>query len=1034
MTDTQALRQLYLDYFAGHGHTVVKSAPLVPLGDPTLMFVNAGMVPFKDIFVGAEHSDFRRAVSCQKCMRVSGKHNDLEEVGRTARHHTFFEMLGNFSFGDYFKEEAIVMAWDLVSKQLGLDKSRLWITVFGGAEGLQPDHEARRLWQRISGLPAERIVDKGLKDNFWQMGDTGPCGPCTEVHFDQGGDTPVCDADFDSGRVMEIWNNVFMQFERQKDGTLRTLPAPSVDTGMGLERVAALTQGADSNYHSDAFTPLLETIAELCGRPYGRSGSEDDVSMRVIADHARAMAFAVADGVQPSNEGRGYVLRRIMRRAIRHGRRLGLEDIFLPRVCDTVVAQMGAAYAELGEAKSLIEKVVAGEETGFRRTLDTGLKMLGDTVAALRTQGRAVLPGDTVFKLYDTYGFPKDLTDVLAQESGMQVDDAGFETAMEAQRARSRGGEVGSAAVHAVYKELLMSLGKTLFVGDRHEDEPLQDRPGTWRLRQAANQSFLETKVQVAAVLADHSVQPQVQAPSTATAAVELEVVLQPTPFYGESGGQAGDAGVIIGDSGDPTLAQVLSTHKPLDGLTVCRIKLLKGTLRPGDSVWAGYDPLLRKQTRAHHSATHLLHGALRQVLGDHVKQAGSFVDSEHLRFDYAHFSAPTAEQLQQTEAQANSRIAVDAAVSIAEVTYDAAKALGAIALFGEKYGDRVRVITMGHSIELCGGTHVRRTSELDMLLIVQEQAVQSGVRRIEACVGAAARRLSRRTAGLLTVAARLLGGEEFDWQAQCDDAGPEAQAALGGLHKAYALHQTLQQSQPTSETSAAPKPSATPKSSPAPKTHASSSAEPVFSAAKFGVTPPQLPPQFAYAQARQLLDTWQGLVQLVNGRLADSEAIVQRFGKDSPTLCAVAALLQANRRMERRAADSLRGSRASQATGLAEQVRTVGTVKIICSTLEGADAGELRDVADALRNHLGSVVVALAGVPAEAGAGKVSLLVAVTPDLVTRLRAGELIRQMAPFIGGRGGGKPELAQAGGTDAQGIAAAFAHLAQLVEKA
>jgi alanyl-tRNA synthetase len=1015
MTHTQGLRQLYLDYFAGHGHTVVKSAPLVPLGDPTLMFVNAGMVPFKDIFVGAEHSDFRRAVSCQKCMRVSGKHNDLEEVGRTARHHTFFEMLGNFSFGDYFKEEAIVMAWDLVSKQLGLDQSKLWITVFGGAEGLEPDHEARRLWQRISGLPAERIVNKGLKDNFWQMGDTGPCGPCTEIHFDQGGNSPVCDADFDSGRVMEIWNNVFMQFERQKDGTLRNLPAPSVDTGMGLERVAALMQGADSNYHSDAFMPLLETIAELCAKPYGRSDSEDDVSMRVIADHARAMAFAVADGVQPSNEGRGYVLRRIMRRAIRHGRRLGLEDNFLPRVCDTVVAQMGAAYAELGEAKSLIEKVVAGEETGFRRTLDTGLKMLGDTVAALRTQGRAVLPGDTVFKLYDTYGFPKDLTDVLAQESGMQVDDAGFETAMAAQRARSRGGEVGSAAVHAVYKELLMSVGKTLFVGDHHEDEPLQERPGTWRLRQAANQSFLETKVQVAAVLCDHSVQPQLQAAGTASAA-EMEVVLQPTPLYGESGGQAGDAGVIIGDNEDSTLAQVLSTHKPLDGLTVCRIKLLKGTLRPGDSVWAGYDPLLRKQTRAHHSATHLLHGALRQVLGDHVKQAGSFVDSEHLRFDYAHFSAPTAEQLQQTEAEANARIGEDAAVSIAEIPYDAAKALGAIALFGEKYGDRVRVITMGHSIELCGGTHVRRTSELDMLLIVQEQAVQSGVRRLEACVGAAARRLSRKTAGLLAVAARLLGGETFDWQAQCADAGPEAQAVLGGLHKAYALHQTLQDGQP--------------------KAQALAPAEPAFSARKFGVTPPQLPPQFVYAQAREQLITWQGLVQLVNGRLADSEAIVQRFGKDSPTLCAVAELLQANRRLERRATDSLRGSRASQATMLAEQARTVGTTKIICSTLQGANAGELRDVADALRQQLGSVVVALAGVPAgaDAAAGKVSLLVAVTPDLVTRVRAGELIRQMAPFIGGRGGGKPELAQAGGTNAQGIDAAFAHLAQLVERA
>ena len=582
---TSELRSHFLDFFGQNGHTVVRSAPLIPANDPTLMFVNAGMVQFKDLFVGAETRDYTRATSAQKCMRVDGKHNDLEEVGRTARHHTLFEMLGNFSFGDYFKEEAITLAWQFLTKELEIDPSKLWVTVFGGGEGLEADHEARELWHKISGLPQDRILDMGMKDNFWSMGDTGPCGPCTEIHYDTGGDTAPTLDDFENGRVVEIWNNVFMQFERKSGGELINLPKPSVDTGMGLERLATLMQNENSNYHNDTFMPLIDLTSSLVGKAYTRSDKEDDVSMRVIADHARAAAFLVADGVRPLNAGRGYVMRRIMRRAIRHGNRLGFKDLFFHKICAEVVQGMGAAYPELRDAESLIEKVVELEETTFRRTLDSGLKILSKEIADLK--GAKVLEGKTVFKLYDTYGFPKDLTELIASEHDLEVDQDGFDRAMQAQKELSQGSAVGEQAVDSVYKELAQGIGEVEFVGYEHEDAPLDSREGTWRLREEGDSNFLEVETRIAALIVDSQ--------ATQEASVgKVEVVLNPTPFYGEAGGQIGDRGMIVTDSG--AKIEITECQKPVDKFTVCIGKVIEGAVTTGEQVWAGYEPKVREK------------------------------------------------------------------------------------------------------------------------------------------------------------------------------------------------------------------------------------------------------------------------------------------------------------------------------------------------------------------------------------------------------------------------------------------------------
>ena len=988
-TTAAQIRALFLNFFAGHGHSIVKSAPLIPPNDPTLMFTNAGMVQFKDVFVGAETRPYKRATSCQKCMRVSGKHNDLEEVGRTARHHTLFEMLGNFSFGDYFKEEAIVLAWKLIKDEMALDTNKIWITVFGGAEGLPADTEARALWRKVTSLPDSRIIDKGMKDNFWAMGDTGPCGPCTEIHMDQGQGTPSLE-DFDNGRVVEIWNNVFMQFDRQPGGALVPLPTPSVDTGMGLERLTALVQGQSSNYHSDLFLAILDRIAQVVGKPYQRSASEDDVSMRVIADHARATAFLVADGVQPSNEGRGYVMRRIMRRAIRHGKRLGLEDLFMPKIAAEVVQQMHGAYPELKEAASLIEKVAVTEEEGFRRTLASGLGLLSDAIAKVKKSGQSAIPGEVVFKLYDTYGFPKDLTEVIAEENTLAVDNAGFDVAMQEQKERSRGADVGQTAVAGVYKQLREQLGPNTFVGYPHENTLAPKRGKNWRL----TGDFLETEVRVVGVIQNHA--------SVAEAkSGKVEVILEPTPFYGESGGQVGDTGQLHTDAG--LVAKITDSQKPLDNFTVSQLELQQGTLRVGDTVWAGYPQRLRRNTRAHHSATHLLHGALRAVLGEHVKQAGSLVDPTHLRFDFSHFAAVTPAQMRAIEAHVNTRIANQHPVVLAELSYEEARTQGAIALFGEKYTERVRVITMGDSMELCGGTHAENTGELMMLLVTREQAVQSGVRRIEAEVGEAALASAKRThAYLQWVGATLHGAAQPMPETQDASVRPILEAA----HKAWTTHQqvtealTAQQLEPL-----------------------------VLPALEAGVAPWHEPVSYGYAA--QMRDTWHAVSYVAQARPNDVAAFVADPEHSEHRLAlALAALIQNNRDNEKLLATQLKGSRADEAQQLATQVQDVAGIPVLAAAVTGLDAAALRELADGVRSKLSSYVICLASHTAD---DKAALLVAVSKDLTSRLQAGSLARELAPLVGGRGGGKPELAQAGGPQASGIAAVLDKVRELAAK-
>jgi alanyl-tRNA synthetase len=980
------VRQLFLDFFAKNGHTIVKSAALIPANDPTLMFTNAGMVQFKDVFVGAETRAYKRACSSQKCMRVSGKHNDLEEVGRTARHHTFFEMLGNFSFGDYFKEEAIKLAWDLVTREVPLDKNRLWVTVFGGEAGIAPDTEARGLWRKISGLPDARILDKGMKDNFWAMGDVGPCGPCTEIHYDQGEGMPAAE-DFETGRVVEIWNNVFMQFERKKDGQMIRLPKPSVDTGMGLERLSAILQGKRSNYDSDLFRPLLERTAELIKKPYKGGNSEDEVSMRVIADHARATAFLVADGLQPANDGRGYVMRRIMRRAIRHGKRLGFEDLFLHEICAVVADSMGPVYPELKEAKTLITKVAETEERAFRRTLDTGLRILEEEIAETAKVGKKTLAGAAVFKLYDTYGFPKDLTEVIARERGFAVDDAGFDKAMTAQQERSRGSDVGDAAVASIYKTLLGSLGASEFIGYTHEDETVSARQGAWRTAKVNETTYLETECVVRAL---------VQGGKRVTEAQggEVEVVLSPTPFYGESGGQVGDQGLIEADGLE---LRVHDTLKPVEGLTVARGRILRGTIKTDLKVWAGYEPVARKEIRAHHSATHILHASLRKVLGDHVKQAGSLVDAHHLRFDYSHFEAPTPAQLALVEDEANRRVAEDAAVTTEVLTFDEAKKRGAMALFGEKYGDTVRMVTMGASIELCGGTHARRTRDIDLILITREEAVAAGVRRIEAEVGRAARERAQRSAAALSGSADILAGRS---PPRADDDQPILQAVAKLVRELDAAQREV--------TTLGGKP---------------------LELSLANLRAPTLGQKFDDKEARAVRDVWQALVQMTNARTNEVEEIARTHaGVDSAGILeAYARLSAANRDNARILQELTRAKLTNTAGDLLDQATTVGAVKVLATRVDGLDAKGLRDLGDKLRDRLGSGVLCLGAV----ADNRVNLLIVVTKDLTAHFQAGALVQELAPLIGGKGGGRPEMAQAGGANPDGLPQLFERLRQIL---
>ncbi len=878
------VREAFLSYFETRGHRRVASSSLVPFDDPSLLFTNAGMVQFKDVFTGRESRPYRRATSSQKCVRAGGKHNDLDNVGFTGRHHTFFEMLGNFSFGDYFKEDAVQFAWEFVTRDLGFSPDRLAATVFNGERGIPWDEEAARLWKRV-GVPESRIHRLGYRDNFWAMGDTGPCGPCSELHYFQGDDLPcaevaagraclgvACECD----RWVEFWNLVFMQFERkEKDSPLEPLPRPSIDTGAGLERMSAIVQGKRSNYDTDQFVPLLARAADLSRRTYGRDPA-DDASMRVIADHARTTAFLVSDGVQPSNEGRGYVLRRIMRRAIRHGSRLGLEEPFLHEVVKVVVQEMRGAYPELQENESFVLEATRHEEESFRRTLARGLRLIDEEMVQAR--GKKVLSGDVVFLLHDTHGFPWDLTQIIARERGFDVDLDRYEQLMDAQRQRGTFGGSGEKAVADLWPALQTRLGDTAFLGyegEGHEGE------GT-----------------VVALVKEGREVPELRAGEKG------QLVTDRTPFYGESGGQVGDTGRILGHGGKAE-AQVLDAKKPVPGLVVHEVQVASGTIRAGDMVQLSVDGQRRSAIRANHSATHLLHRALKIVLGDHVKQAGSVVAPDHLRFDYSHFSQPTASQLEQAEDLVNGWIRDNAGAETKVMALDEAKRAGAVALFGEKYGERVRVVSVHpQSTELCGGTHVRRTGDIGLFKITSEGGIASGVRRIVALTGSGALAWVREMEHEVRRAAELLR-----------------------------------------------------------------------------TSPKELARRVEATQKR-----------------------VKELEKEVETA-------------------SLRASATSGKDVLSE-AREVNGVKVLAQRVDPADAKAYRGLADQLRDKLRSGVVVVWGEKD----GKGMVLVGATKDIVARgFSAADAVREVAKVAGGSGGGKPDLAQAGGADPTLLGAAVEKL-------
>ncbi|MCM2265069.1 MAG: alanine--tRNA ligase [Desulfuromonadales bacterium] len=878
MTGSQ-IRQRFLDYFAQRGHVVVASSSLIPHNDPTLLFANAGMNQFKDCFLGMEDRGYYRAASSQKCVRAGGKHNDLENVGRTARHHTFFEMLGNFSFGDYFKKEAIAFAWEFLTVEMGLDKSRLYVSVY------TDDDEAADIWHQQEGVPRERIFRFGEKDNFWSMGDTGPCGPCTEIFYDNGPEvgcgSPNCTVGCDCDRYMEIWNNVFMQFDRQPDGRLVPLPKPAVDTGMGLERITTVMQGMTSNYDTDLLQGIIRFVEKLSGKRY-RDNDKDDVSMRVIADHIRAITFLICDGALPSNEGRGYVLRRIMRRAARHAKMLGFADPVLYRVVDAVRAVMGEAYPELGEREEYIKKVVRAEEERFAETLDRGLAILNEAVTGLKAQQQTVIPGETLFQLHDTYGFPTDLTADIVRVEGFTIDEAGFEACMERQRAQSREHWKGSGeeGIAEAYKNLHIQGVRSSFTG----------------YGKCSDYSVVTTLLAGGVPV------------TSAQTGDQVEVITEATPFYGASGGQAGDTGTI--SSGSAHLV-VLDTLRPFSDLIVHRTRVESGTLRTGEAVDLNVDTPNRLATARNHTATHLLQAALREVLGNHVKQAGSLVEPERLRFDFTHFAAMTTEELRRVEQLVNRFTMANAAVDSREMELAEAMGSGATALFGEKYGDRVRVVRVGEvSMELCGGTHVGAAGDIGLFKIVQETGIAAGVRRIEAVTG----------------------------------------------ERAVALVQ----------------------------------------------------------EQEEALDRLANLVK------SDRTQLENRLLR----------LVERQKELEREVEAIERRAQAGQADSILDRTREIGGVKVLVAGVAPADGKGLREMADRLRDKLGSGVVAI-GCPFD---GKANLLVAVTKDLTDRLRAGDLVAAMAAEVGGRGGGRPDLAQAGGTQPERLDAALAKAEALIAAA
>jgi len=877
MTSSE-IRAKFLEYFKERGHAVIASSSLIPKDDPTLLFTNSGMVQFKDCFLGLEDRGYYRAASSQKCVRAGGKHNDLENVGYTARHHTFFEMLGNFSFGDYFKKESIAWGWDFLINVMGLPKEKMYITIY------KDDDEAFEIWNKQEGVPADRIVRMGMDSNFWMVGETGPCGPCSEILYDQGPEVgcgrPECNVECSCDRHLEIWNHVFTQFDRNLDGSFTPLPKPNIDTGMGLERLAAIVQGKQSNYDTDLFTPIIHYIAKLAGKKYG-DNPDNDVSMRVIADHARAVFFLIADGILPSNEGRGYVLRRILRRACRHGKLLGFDKPFLNDVVTSVVDVMKDAYPEIADRMAFVQKVIFNEEQRFLETLDTGLRILTDEVSKLKAVGSAVIPGEVVFKLYDTYGFPSDLTADIVKKDKLTLDMEGFEKLMEAQREKARESWKGSgeAAVADSYKKLVLKGIKTELVG---------------------YEEVTETTSFVTAILKkDDEV-------DVITEGTNAEIFTDQTPFYGEKGGQVGDTGVIEGEG---FLFEVWDTQCPDENLITHIGKLKKGTLRVGDTVHLKVEKNTRKAIESNHSATHLLNAALHNVLGDHVKQAGSLVNPERLRFDFTHFSRIEDNELDRIETIANDLIQANLPVKTSILDKEQAMKTGAHAVFDEKYGDKVRVVQMGKvSAELCGGTHVTRTGNIGVLKILSESAVAAGVRRIEAVTG--------------TEAVKYIKKEDHE------------------------------------------------------------------------------------------------LKKVANMLRANAFEVADRVDK----------MMKHQRDLEREI-EGLKGKLAAKESGdIIKKAKKVGDVKLLAERVEVSDVKALRDFGDKLRDKLGSGVLCLGSQVGE----KAMLLCMVTKDLAGKFNAGEIVKEIAPIVGGSGGGRPDMAQAGGTQPENIDKALKKVKDLLK--
>jgi alanyl-tRNA synthetase len=854
------IRQAFLDYFRNHDHEIVKSASLIPRDDPTLLFTNAGMVPFKRVFLGEEKRDYLRAASSQKCVRAGGKHNDLENVGRTARHHTFFEMLGNFSFGDYFKTEAIHLAWDLLIKVYGLPLNRLYVSVYF------KDEEAYGIWQQDIGLPAERIIRLGEKDNFWSMGDTGPCGPCSEILIDQGPhlgcDRPDCAPGCDCDRYLEIWNLVFMQFNRDSNGRLNPLPKPSIDTGMGLERIAAVIQGVPNNFLTDLFKDIILAVKDLSGISLGQN-EETDVAIKVICDHSRALAFLLADGAMPSNEGRGYVVRRILRRAARFGKVLGIDRPFLFRLTQVVAEMMADHFPEVLEHKAFTSQVIQKEEERFLETLDFGLRLLNEEIDRLQDKKELVLPGSLVFKLYDTYGFPLDIIQDVIRDKGLSLDQEGFQSHMEHQREMSRQAWKGSGdrEIQDGYKALMARDLKNRFNG----------------------YETLETTSSIIALIEKG------QEVSETESREPIELVTSETPFYAESGGQTGDRGIISSAKGLFKVEDALSLP---NGLILHRGRLQQGSLAVGDQVLLSVSKDQRISTARNHTATHLLHGALRRILGEQVKQAGSLVNAQRLRFDFSHYSALSSKELQEVEDLVNEQIRLNLPVNTLIMDYDQAKAAGAIALFEEKYGDRVRMVKVGDfSQELCGGTHTTRTGDLGLFKILSEGSIASGVRRIEAVTGKEALHMVH---------------QEENWL-----------RALGEMLK--------------------------------------------------------VGPEDLLSRVEKLL-----------AQQKELERTITRLNKSLLSGGGVENILS--------------------------QARTIDGINILAASVGAGDAKELRDLADSLRDRLKSGIVVLGGV----NEGKVFLVTVVSKDLTGGYHAGKIIKRIAKALGGDGGGRPDMAQAGG--------------------